>query len=205
MADKKVSQLNSLDGTSVDLSTDFLVIVDASALESKQITGVSLLNGINSLGALTKGEVSASTDLITIYDSSTSTSKKISIGDSIDNVITDQRTYSSGYEAVVTGNSWSSNGNGGAKTFTHNLGTTDVLIQLFAADNVYGNNSVLISLDSILPDRISSKKRSGAQVHSITSASLTVQLGGHGYSKLNDGGLTLTELPWSWIKVVVRK
>jgi hypothetical protein len=205
MADKKVSQLNSLDGASVDLSTDLLVIVDASASESKQITGTSLLNGINNLDTLTKGEVSASTDLITIYDSSASTSKKISIGDSIDNVITDQRTYSSGYEAVVTGNDWSSNGNGATKTYTHNLGTSDVLVQLFAADNVYGNNSVLVSLDSILPDRIRSKSRTGAQVHSITSVSLTVQLGGHGYSKLNAGGLTLTQLPWSWIKVIVRK
>ena len=52
MADKKVSQLNTLTSTDIDLTADLLHVVDSSAVESKKITGRSFLESVVGLNHL---------------------------------------------------------------------------------------------------------------------------------------------------------
>ena len=205
MPDRKVSQLNELTSTQVDLGADMLHIVDTSAVESKKIKARSVLDGVNNLTVLTSGNVDPVFDKVILYDASAGVSVGVTVADLVKKLITEQQTFSSGWEAVTTANGWSGNGNSSYKTFSHNLGTTDLQISMYgAADHNGSDNTLVGGAEAVLLDRFRTKERYGAGVHSITSSQLTVQLGADGYGKLNSDGDSITKLNWSWFKIICK-
>ena len=83
-------------------------------------------------------------------------------------------------------------------TFTHNLGTTDFLVQVYAADDSSGTNPFTISHTDV-----TSVSR-GAQVNSISTTQISLRLGGSGFMTLNSAG-SGAGVSWTskYIKVVV--
>lgn len=83
-------------------------------------------------------------------------------------------------------------------TFTHNLGTTDLLVQVYAADDSSGTNPFTISHTDV-----TSVSR-GAQVNSISTTQISLRLGGSGFMTLNSAG-SGAGVSWNskYIKVVV--
>lgn len=76
--------------------------------------------------------------------------------------------------------------NGATLTFTHNLGATDLIFTLYAADDNLGTNTIAIGVGSDLGnDGVS---MSGAQIQSVSSTQVTLQLGSSGYNTLNSTG-----------------
>jgi hypothetical protein len=205
MPDKKVSQLDELASSSVDTINDILHIVDTSATSSKKVTVESLLKSVNNLTSIASATVDPQTDLALLYDSSANTVHKVTVQDLVETLNTSANTYSSGWEAITTGNDWSHNGNAASKKFTHNLGTTNLQISVYAAEDSNGGNAVLVSPAYIFPQQMKSSKRYGCQAQFVTTANVTIQLGQDGYTIWNRDGGTETILNWTYMKVVCRK
>lgn len=83
-------------------------------------------------------------------------------------------------------------------TFTHNLGTTDLSITVYAADDASGTNPFLIS-----PTDATTVSR-GAQVNAISTTQISLRLGGSGFMTLNAAG-SAAGVSWAskYIKVVI--
>ena len=182
MPDKKVSQLDELAGSNVDTTNDILHIVDTSAIASKRVTVGGLLESINNLTSITNTSVDPATDLLLLYDSSANTVYKVTVQDLVSQLNATVNTYSSGWEAVTTGNEWSHKGNGATKIFTHGLNTTDLQISIYAAEDTNGTNAMLITPAFLFPQRFGAHQRFGAQAQFITPSKVTVQLAKHGYA-----------------------
>jgi molybdopterin-binding protein len=203
MPDRKVSQLNELTSSAVDLAADMLHIVDTSAVESKKISARNLLDG--SLPAITAGNVDPNNDTVILFDTSAGSSVRATVTDLVKKLITEQQTFTTGWEAVTTANGWSGNGNASHKTISHNLGTTDFQLSVYGAADHNGTDAVWINgSEFIYIDRMRTKQRFGASIHSITASTLTVQLAMDGYAKLNSDGDNLTNLNWAWIKILCK-
>jgi hypothetical protein len=85
--------------------------------------------------------------------------------------------------------------NGSTHTITHNLGTTNVTVAVYA--NTSASDSGAISIDR-------QESNSGATVTNLTSNTVTVQLGSAGYVVVNSSGVgVITTLASRFIKVVV--
>ena len=90
--------------------------------------------------------------------------------------------------------------NGSNYTFTHNLGTTDIQVQVYVSDNSSGTNPQLVSYLSHAP---ASVQTYGATITNITSTQTVVQLGSYGYLDINNLGYqTLTTFVGKYIKVI---
>lgn len=206
MPDRKISQLNELVGYDIDVDNDLLHIVDTSAVESKHIKIVELLKSINTLTETDPTAIDPLTDIVLLFDTSKSKLYKTSIQNLVRKLNEEHNTYSSGWQAVTTGNSWSFNSNGSKKVFTHGLNTTDMQISVYAAEDSAGTNATLIpSHWGMFPWRVPSSTRYGLSVLSITPDNLTIQLGADGYTVLDEGGEKELALKWTYIKVVCRK
>jgi len=104
--------------------------------------------------------------------------------------------YSSGW---VNTDGTTSVGNGATLDFTHNLGTTNLTVDVYVATNNSGAN--LVKTDHFVIDL--SGNYFGAQVQDVTTSQLTVQLGANGYLDLTtSGGTTGTSFASKYIKVV---
>ena len=85
--------------------------------------------------------------------------------------------------------------NGSTHTITHNLGTTDVTVAVYA--NTTASDTGAISIDR-------QESNSGATITSLTSNTVTVQLGSAGYVVVSSSGVgVITTLATRFIKVVV--
>ena len=203
MPDRKVSQLNELTSSAVDLAVDMLHIVDTSAVESKKISARNLLDG--RLPTITAGNVDPNNDTVILLDKSAGSSVRATVTDLVKKLITEQQTFTTGWEAVTTANGWSANGNASYKTISHNLGTTDFQLSVYGAADHNGTDAVWINGGELVYiDRMRTKERFGANIHSITASTLTVQLAMDGYVKLNSDGDTISKLNWSWIKILCK-
>lgn len=76
--------------------------------------------------------------------------------------------------------------NGAALTFTHNLGVTDLIFTLYAADDNSGTNTIAIGVGSDLGN--TGVTMAGAQIQSVSPTQVTLQLGSSGYNTLNSTG-----------------
>lgn len=92
---------------------------------------------------------------------------------------------------------------GATLTVTHNLGTSDVIVQIYV--NSIPSDSGALSLDSVHEDDGGFTPGQGAVVTSIQSSNaITVQLGTNGYYSWSSGGvMTNTTFNSKYIKVVV--
>ena len=68
-------------------------------------------------------------------------------------------------------------------TFTHNLGTTDLVIQVYVADDSSGTNSVLLDYSNT-----DSGFDVGGQAQNITTTTVDIQLGADGFGKFDSSG-----------------
>jgi hypothetical protein len=85
--------------------------------------------------------------------------------------------------------------NGSTHTITHNLGTTNVTVAVYA--NTSASDSGAVSIDR-------QESNSGATVTNLTSNTVTVQLGSAGYVVVNSSGVgVITTLAGRHMKVVV--
>ena len=80
--------------------------------------------------------------------------------------------------------------NGATLNFTHNLGSTDLILSIFLADDQAGTNSLFIGNNS--EKGSSGAQAYDAQVNNLSPNSLTVQLGSGGYFNLTAAGQTET-------------
>lgn len=80
--------------------------------------------------------------------------------------------------------------NGATLNFTHNLGSTDLILSIFLADNQAGTNSLFIGNNS--EKGSSGTQAYDAQANNLSPNSLTVQLGSGGYFNLTAAGQTDT-------------
>ncbi len=88
--------------------------------------------------------------------------------------------------------------NGATLTFTHSLGTDSLNIQVYTADDAVGLNMMSLDYDSS-----SASWDVGAQIKTVTSTQLTIQLGSDGSSVFDtSGNRTYTALQNKYIKVV---
>jgi hypothetical protein len=89
--------------------------------------------------------------------------------------------------------------NGATLNFTHNLGTTNLNVDVYVADNASGANALNIQLITI----DLSGNSNGSQIQDVTSTGLTLQLASSGYLDINSSG-TITGQNFSskYIKVV---
>lgn len=76
--------------------------------------------------------------------------------------------------------------NGATLTFTHNLGATDLIFTLYAADDNLGTNTIAIGVGSDLGN--TGVTMAGAQIQSVSSTQVILQLGSSGYNTLNSTG-----------------
>ena len=89
--------------------------------------------------------------------------------------------------------------NGATLDFTHNLGTTNLTVDVYVATNNSGAN--LVKTDHFVIDL--GGNYFGSQVQDVTTSQLTVQLGANGYLDLTtSGGATATSFASKYIKVV---
>ena len=90
--------------------------------------------------------------------------------------------------------------NGATLNFTHNLGTTNLVIDVFVATDSSGSNALnahLITIDL-------SGNSNGCQIQDVTSTGLTLQLASAGYLDVNSSGtITGASFASKYIKVVV--
>jgi hypothetical protein len=87
--------------------------------------------------------------------------------------------------------------NSATLSFTHNLGTTDLIITCYVADDASGTNSFAVSLTDI------STNSQAVQVKDITTTAFTVQLGSQGTVTTNSSGVAnATSLASKYIKIV---
>jgi hypothetical protein len=95
-------------------------------------------------------------------------------------------------------------GNGSTHTITHNLGTENIVVQVFVATSSAGANSRLISSGEV---GSSGTVGYGAQIQSLGTNSVELQLGSGGYFDFTSSGTinTGTSIPFTskYIKVVV--
>lgn len=100
----------------------------------------------------------------------------------------------------VTTDGTTSVANGATLSFTHNLGSDNLIFEVFARDTSGGTNSVRIDLQD--GDSLTNY---GAQVQDIATNTVTVQLGASGISKMTSTGGFQTAINWNTqqIKVVV--
>ena len=200
MPDRKVSQLVGLSGSDIDPFSDMLHIVDKSVPESKHTTVSQLLAGMQNLTTVDNNVVDPDNDKVLLYDDSNGTVITVSVFDLVDKLRTENLTYSSGWDPITTSNGWTKNGNAAAKTFFHNLNTTDFQITVMGATNSSGYGATVINgTDSLLLNGIQAKKRYGALVHTIDNSALQVQLGkdGYIYNITPEGDISTRN--WSWI------
>lgn len=103
--------------------------------------------------------------------------------------------YSTGW---VNTDGTTSVANAALLTFTHNLGTTDFSVTVYAGDDSSGTNPFLISPT----DSITGASR-GAQVNAISTTQVSLRLGANGFLALNSSGVN-TGVSWAskYIKVV---
>lgn len=99
----------------------------------------------------------------------------------------------------VTTDGTTSVANGATLSFTHNLGSDNLIFEVFARDTSGGTNSVRIDLQD--GDSLTNY---GAQVQDIATNTVTVQLGASGISKMTSTGGFQTAINWNTqqIKVV---
>ena len=76
--------------------------------------------------------------------------------------------------------------NGATLTFAHNLGVTDLIFTLYAADDNSGTNTIAIGVGSDLGN--TGLTMAGAQIQSVSSTQVTLQLGSSGYNTLDSTG-----------------
>lgn len=76
--------------------------------------------------------------------------------------------------------------NGATLNFTHNLGSTDLILSIFLADDQAGTNSLFIGNNSEKGSSVT--QAYDAQVNNLSPNSLTVQLGSGGYFNLTAAG-----------------
>ena len=92
--------------------------------------------------------------------------------------------------------------NGSTHTITHNLGTTDITVEVFVATNSSGANSFCVS--TMADNRGFDSNGYSSQVHSIASNTFVLQLGSAGYETLTSTGTTSSgSFASKFIKVVV--
>ena len=87
--------------------------------------------------------------------------------------------------------------NSATLSFTHNLGTTDLSITCYIADDASGTNSFAVSFTDITANS------QALQVKDITTTAFTVQCGSQGTVTTNSSGVSsVTSLTGKYIKVV---
>ena len=77
--------------------------------------------------------------------------------------------------------------NAATLTFTHGLGTADLVVHAYVSPNADGSNS--IALPSV-DEEASGVNQLGSSVQSISTTSITLQLGSLGYLYMNSSGQT---------------
>ena len=90
-------------------------------------------------------------------------------------------------------------------TITHNLGTDDVVVQVFVADDASGTNTVDVTqLETHRVQEYSQwvQRTTGTQVQDISTTELTIQLG-EKYIKLTAGSYAKINFTNKFLKVVV--
>jgi hypothetical protein len=147
-------------------------------------TALTLATVNGNVGAFTNANITVNAKgLVTAASSGTATVSKYSTG------------WQSSIDSVTVAN-------GSTHTITHNLGTTDVTAQVFVATNSSGANSRLIAGGA----EIGSSGSIGynAQIQSLGTNSVELQLGSGGYLELSTSGtMSVVSFASKFIKVVV--
>jgi len=86
-------------------------------------------------------------------------------------------------------------------TFTHNLGTTDILVNIYASTSSTGNAEVIL-VGGIDIRWDGTNQMYGAQVVDITNNTLKIRTGSPGWNKKTSGSFSTTNWNASYIKVV---
>ena len=86
-------------------------------------------------------------------------------------------------------------------TFTHNLGTTDISVAIYASTSSTGTSEVVL-VGGIDIRWDGSNQIYGAQVIDITTTTLKIRTGSPGWNKKTSGGYSTTNWNASYIKVV---
>ena len=111
----------------------------------------------------------------------------------------DARTVSKYSTGWVNTDGSTSVANGATLSFTHNLGTTDLNVDVYVADNSSGTNALNVQLITI----DLSGNSNGSQIQDVTSTTLSVQLASSGYLDINSSGtITSASFASKYIKVV---
>ena len=145
--------LNELTGAAIDVSADSMAFIDATDNSSKKESiadlatamagdGLSASSGVFALdlNELSAAVVDVAADSIAIIDATDNSSKKESIADLVSGIAGNGLTASSGVLAITSAKaSWTS---GTTFNFAHNLGTEDVIIQVF--DDASADNETVI-------------------------------------------------------------
>ena len=134
-----------------------------------------------------------------VSDSNTSLVTQQSVKAYVDNQISQVSTQVSKYTSTWFNNA-TGLANGGTYSFSHDLGITDILVQVYVSDNSSGTNPQLVSYLSHAPGSVQTY---GATITNITSNVIDVQLGSYGYLDISNVGYqTLTTFVGKYIKVV---
>jgi len=189
----------------VDTTNDTLRVHDGSTAGGVRLAKLSEagLDSIPNLSAL--GNVSGTSAVpvaIDIKDEDTMTSDSAtalatqqSIKAYVDSQVTSAVSkYSTGW---VNTDGSTTVANSATLSFTHSLGTTDLIITCYVADDASGTNSFAVSLTDI------SQNSQAVQVKDITTTEFTVQLGSQGTVTTNSSGVaSITSLASKYIKIV---
>ena len=134
-----------------------------------------------------------------VSDSNTSLVTQQSVKAYVDNQISQVSTQVSKYTSTWFNNA-TGLANGGTYSFSHDLGITDILVQVYVSDNSSGTNPQLVSYLSHAPGSVQTY---GATLTNITSSVIEVQLGSYGYLDISNVGYqTLITFVGKYIKVI---
>jgi len=189
--------------TSTEIAND-AVTTDKINLRAVTFPKIQLMANMNVVGNLSGSTASPTSVSVLDEDAMTSNSATAlatqqSIKAYVDNQISQVSTQVSKYTSTWFNNA-TGLANGGTYSFSHDLGITDILVQVYVSDNSSGTNPQLVSYLSHAPGSVQTY---GATITNITSNVIDVQLGSYGYLDISNVGYqTLTTFVGKYIKVV---
>ena len=177
--------------TSTQLATDSVITtkIQDDAVTSDKLAHISNLNVLGNVSGSTaapvgveiKDEDNMASDSATAL--ATQQSIKAYVDAAVATVASPVTKYSSGF---VSTDGSSSVANSATLSFTHNLGTDDLIVQVYMAQNGGGSGVQKVELTLRWTGAVNSE--GGAQVNSISTTQLNIQLAQQGWLYLDSNG-----------------
>lgn len=170
--------------SSNELATDSVITakIQDDAVTSDKLAHISNLNVLGNVSGSTAApvgvEIKDEDDMVS--DSATALATQQSIKAYVDTELTNiVNKYSSSWTGSLT--------NGGTYTFTHNLGTDELVITAYMATSSAGANIKQIIMDTNDANGVSDIAR-GGMITNVSSTTLELQLGAAGWTYFNSSG-----------------